>query len=537
MNVKENHSDPPNIAGKSVSDVFYQGFETPGHLYGRNREIETLFAAYDRVRQGQREIMLVSGHSGMGKSALIQEFYSQLKIRQKNLQSSIFDLQSGVRFIFGKFDQFRQNIPYSALTKAFRELTRHILTENATRIERWRKKIMDAVGPSGQIIIDVIPEIERIIGPQPESPPAGSQNRFNMVFQKFVWVFYQPEHPLVIFLDDLQWADAASLRLVEQMFTDEKMQHLFLIGTCDSVPDIFYRGKDVRDRNEMNADHPLPLTLKALQKGGTIINHLTLSPLKLEHVEHAVSDIPAWKSDTRSLIKNGRNLKTVAEMVLHKTAGNPFFVSQLMKTLLKNTELVPENMSFQISAIPGNVTELMLRRLKGLPEPTQQVLSLAAYMGNHFNLNFLSAVYKKSEAETLEHLLPAINEGFVGEPEIRTPDKKPQGSRFRFQHDCIQEVACALLDEDRKKSVCLRIGRLLLAKISDETRMPPKASDEPLTRTFPKVSDKAHTRMSSQKFAPVSDQEWETDKQTERIFELAGIMNMSHEMLTDDREK
>jgi len=511
MSLKKNHSEPSNSPNIADRESFYQGFEIPGQLYGRNREIEALFTAYDRVCQGQREIMLVSGHAGMGKTSLIREFYSQLRIRQKNLQASIFDLQSGVRFIFGSFDRFRRNIPYSALTKAFQELTRHILAESATRVERWRKKIMDAVGPNGQIIIDLVPNIERIIGPQPESPPAGSQNRFNLVFQKFIWVLYQPEHPLVIFLDDLQWADAATLRLIEQMFTDEKMQHLFLIGTYDSLI------KDVR--KEMNAD-PLPMTLRALRKGGTIINQLALSPLKLEHIEHAVASVvPGWKPDTR-------NLKAVAEMVLHKTAGNPFFVSQLMKTLLKNTESVPENfipsgLSLQISALPGNITELMFRKLKELPEPTQQVLRLAACMGNHFDLNSLSAVYKKSEAETFKHLLPAINEGFVREPEFR-------GSRFRFRHDCIQEAACALLDEDQKKGVCLRIGRLLLAKISDEA---PKVSGE--SRTSPKVSNKSDT---SQEFEPVSDQGW-TDKHSERIFELAGIMNMGYEMLTDDREK
>ncbi|RKZ36254.1 MAG: hypothetical protein DRQ49_18245, partial [Gammaproteobacteria bacterium] len=195
------------LAQHDISDRF----QIPQKLYGRESEIETLQSAFERVASGKAEIMLVAGYSGIGKSVLVKEIYRSLTQKQGY-------------FISGKFDQFQRNIPYSAVVNAFKELAQQLLTESETQLAQWREKLLTALGPNGQVIIDVLPEIELIIGKQPPAPQLGStesQNRFNLVFQNFIRVFCQPEHPLAIFLDDLQWVDSATLKLLELVTTDE----------------------------------------------------------------------------------------------------------------------------------------------------------------------------------------------------------------------------------------------------------------------------------------------------------------------------
>ena len=359
--------------------------------------------------------MLVSGSAGIGKTALVREIHKHLVRREQ------FETVPHKYFISGKFDQSQRNIPYSALTGAFRKLVRQILDKSETQIEQWRKKIMEAAGPCGQTIIQVVPEAEAIIGPQPELqelPPAESQNRFLLTLQKFIRIFYQPEHPLVIFLDDLQRADPATLKLTEQIVTDENIQSLFLIGAyCE---------------DEVSKGHPLKLALDALQKHGTIINHISLSPLKLKDIEQLVTDtLPQFPV-------------SIAELAFQKTGGNPFFVSQFLQTLFntKDSDLTAKSLQAKCYHFPDNIKELMEWKLKKLPEETLQTLRLAACLGSPFDLNTLAVIDKKSASEIFEHLRPAIAEGFVepaGDSEIpeslkhQTSNIKHQASNIKHQ--------------------------------------------------------------------------------------------------------
>ena len=278
----------------------YSQFLMPQKLYGREREVATLMDTFERVSQGATEMILVSGYSGIGKSSLVNEVHKPIV---------------GARgyFISGKFDQFKRNIPYASLIQAFQELLRQLLTESSYAIAVWQAKLEAALGSNGQVIIDVIPEVERVIGPQPAVPslgPAESQNRFNRVFQQFIHVFTQPEHPLVVFLDDLQWADLASLKLIGLLACNPDSQYLLLIGA--------YRD------NEVSATHGLMLTLEKMQKNGAAVNNIVLQPLQITHINQLISY--TLHSDT---------LKTTSlvELVFNKTQGNPFFLTQLLKYL------------------------------------------------------------------------------------------------------------------------------------------------------------------------------------------------------------
>ncbi len=225
-------------------------FQIPQKLYGREDQIRSLMEAFHELVRGHKELMLVSGQPGIGKTSLVREIHKPV---------------TGQRgyFISGKFDQFQRNVPYSAMVKASREMVRQLLTESESRLAQWTSDLLDAFGPNGQVIVDVIPEVELIVGPQPPVPelgPAESQNRFNLVFQNFIRVFARQEHPLVIFLDDLQWADSGSLKLLELMMTDRETEFLFLIGA--------YRD------NEVDEAHPLVTSIEALAKEGVTINRI-----------------------------------------------------------------------------------------------------------------------------------------------------------------------------------------------------------------------------------------------------------------------
>ena len=285
-----------DLAQKDLTDKF----QIPQKLYGREREIETLLAAFERVSNGTTEIMLVSGYSGIGKSALVQEVYKPIT-------------KASGYFIAGKFDQFQRNIPYAAVVKAFGSLVKQLLTESETQLGAWKEKLLAAFGDNGQIIIDVIPEVELIVGKQPPVQELGAseaQNRFNLIFQKFIRVFCSVDHPLVIFLDDLQWADSATLKLLQVMMADEETKYLFLMGA--------YRD------NEVSPTHPLIMTLEGLQNQGATINHITLTPLDIEYITNLIAD--TVRRDRGSVI-------LLAELVVGKTQGNPFFVNQFLRTL------------------------------------------------------------------------------------------------------------------------------------------------------------------------------------------------------------
>ncbi len=308
------------LGSQDISDKF----QIPPKLYGREKEVATLLAAFERVSQGagkrqksplqnlpvreqisggrvqNSEMILISGYSGIGKSALVREIYQPLT-------------EARGYFVAGKFDQYQRNIPYSAVFKAFQELCEQLLTESEFGIARWRQKLLGALGVNGQVIIDVIPELELIIGQQPAVPvlPATeAQNRFNLVFTNFIQIFTKPEHPLVIFFDDLQWADTASLQLVQLLMTAPDSQYLFLIGA--------YRDKEV------SAVHPLMLTLDEMQEAGAIVTHISLSPLDLLKTNELISE---------TLKCTPERSKPLAELIHTKTNGNPFFMNEFLKSL------------------------------------------------------------------------------------------------------------------------------------------------------------------------------------------------------------
>ena len=460
--------EPMPLGLQDVSEQFH----IPQKLYGREAKIAALLAAFDRVagneRVGEwgsggaeeditllphREMMLVSGYSGIGKTALVQELHKPITAKHGY-------------FIWGKFDQFRRNIPYSAIVDALQKLVQQLLGEPNEQVEVWRSRLLTALGNNGQIIIDVIPEVEFIIGKQPSVPEVGAteaQNRFNLTFQSFVRAFCSKEHPLVIFLDDLQWIDSATLKLIELILLDEQIQYLFLIGA--------YRD------NELTPTHPLVLTLERMRNQGAVLQEIILTPLTLEPLTQLVAETLHHNPDT---------VRSLAQVVLRKTEGNPFFVSEFLKLLHSENLLTfdAQQLSWQwnlteIEAqdITDNVVELLLRQLQKLPAATQQVLCIAACVGSEFDLETLAlsaernsegTVCEKSPKAIFQSLLEAIQAGLI-QP-LSDLDEDLLVQEYKFLHDRVQQAAYALIDESCKQVVHLQIGRNLLEKTSPEQR-------------------------------------------------------------------
>ncbi|MEG4804159.1 AAA family ATPase [Microcoleus sp. ARI1-B5] len=444
-------------------DISHQ-LQIPQKLYGREPQIESLLTAFDRVGAGlahnlsnptitqeqnppvQRptELMLISGYSGIGKSALAQELYKLIT-------------QKRGYFIAGKFDQLHRDIPYQALVAAFQELIRQLLTETAPQLQHWRQKIQRALGDNSQIIIDVIPEVELIIGkqhPVPELPPAEAQNRFNLVFQKLIQVLCQKEHPLVLFLDDLQWADSATLQLLPPIVTNTNTQYLFLIGA--------YRD------NEVSATHPAMLALSEIKKQGVVVNNISLLPLNLNQVNEFIAD---------TLKTECIHTQRLAELVWEKTQGNPFFLKEFLKSLYTDQLLKFDKEArawswdleqIQIRNITDNVVELMTKKIQRLSEPAQKALQLAACIGNQFDLKTLSIINETSQKPTAHKLWDAIQAGLilpVGDDYkfIETGREDPELKiSYKFAHDRIQQAAYSLIPPDDKQAVHWKVGQLLL---------------------------------------------------------------------------
>jgi predicted ATPase/signal transduction histidine kinase len=433
----------------------------PQKLYGRETEVATLMDAFKRVSLGATEMMLVSGYSGIGKTSVVNEVHKPIV---------------GVRgyFINGKFDQFKRNIPYAALIQAFSELMRQLLTESSEQIEVWKEKLEAAIGENGQVIIDVIPEVELIVGKQPELTqlgPSEAQNRFNRVFQQFIRVFCQKEHPLVLFLDDLQWADSASLKLIELLVTDPDSQYLLTIGA--------YRD------NEVSPTHPLIQTIEKIQVLGAVVNNITLRPLESDRVSLLVAD---------TLDENvGASIQPLTDLLFNKTQGNPFFLTQLLRTLYAE-KLLSYNFSrgrwqWDIEEIQAvgitdySIVELIARNIQKLPDTTQKVLKLAACIGNQFNLDVLAIVNEKSQKDTAADLWTALQAGlilplsdaykiplFFGQSQQESLALDDLRVSYKFLHDRVQQAAYSLIPDLEKKATHLKIGQLLLENTSPEER-------------------------------------------------------------------
>ena len=439
-----------------VSDRFL----IPQKLYGRDEEVEALLAAFDRTCAGPAALMLVAGYSGIGKTSLIQELYKPI-VRQRG------------SFIAGKFDQVVRNMPYGALIQALRGLVQQLLTEGEADLALWRARLSEALGPNGGVVAEVIPEIELILGKLAPAPPLGpteAQNRFHLVFQSFLGTLARREHPLVIFLDDLQWADSATLSLLEPLLTSPDIQFLFLIGA--------YRD------NEVDAGHALTRALDALEAAGASLHRIFLGPLRLADLAHLVQD---------TLGGEPVDVAPLARLVLEKTAGNPFFVIQFLKALREDGLLEFDDgrgrWTFRMEAIGGaamtdNVIDLMTRKIQRLAPRTRDALTLAACIGSRFDLDALATISRGSPESAAIAIREALDEGLV--LTARAAYAAAGGGEaggassgavtLAFLHDRVQQAAYGLIPEERRQLVHLTVGRLLLDR-QDAARLEDRLFD------------------------------------------------------------
>ncbi|MEZ2235137.1 AAA family ATPase [Microcoleus sp.] len=505
-------------------------FSIPEKLYGRETEVSNLLAAFERVASGRSpqppllrgassdsplsrgggwcvpalgeeanlsgsELMLVSGFSGIGKTALVNEVHKPIAKEQGY-------------FIKGKYDQFQRNIPFSAFVQAFRDLMGQLLSESDAQLQIWKTKMLTAVGNNGQVLIEVIPELERILGaqhPAIELSGSAAQNRFNLLMQNFVQVFTTAEHPLVIFLDDLQWADSASLKLLQLLMEDRG--HLLVLGA--------YRD------NEVSPTHPFMLTVNEIIKSGAVVNTIMLQPLSLADLNQLVAD---------TLICDLSLAQPLTELVAQKTQGNPFFSTQFLKALHDDglitfdppqsplskggsTGESPLSKGGSTGESPlsqggskgesplsqggskgywqcdiaqarlthaSDVVEFMAAQLQKLPQETQDVLKLAACIGAQFDLDTLAVVSEELPEKTAlslwkaleEELILPIHENykFFIPTEAQFKTDSISNPTYRFLHDRVQQAAYSLIPDGQKPATHLKVGQLLLQSSSEMER-------------------------------------------------------------------
>ncbi len=466
--------EPFALGERDVSDRF----TVPQYLYGREEEIAALLAAFDRACQGPATLMLVSGYSGVGKTSLVREVHKPI-VRRKG------------RFLSGKFDQLDRNVPYRAIRQALRGLVLGILSEGEERIAAVREAVRRALGSNAGVVGELVPELDLLAGPLPPAAPlpaTESQNRFNHAIESFLEVFAGPEHPLVLFLDDLQWADSASLNLLLFLLGNAEVTHLFLIGA--------YRS------HEVGPEHPLAKTLAEIRETGDAVREIALTPLRLPHLTELVGE---------ALRCSAPEAEPLARLVLGKTDGNPFFVTQFLRSLPGEGLLAFDHHALRWvfdldrirqAGITENVIALMTRKLERLSPRARQATTLAACIGNSFSLSTLAIVREKALSEAAAELWEAIEAGLIfpvsdgyeqlsGAPEEVLKGADPS---FRFLHDRVQQAAYALISDDQKRPVHLRVGRLLLGKSGE--RLP-----------------------------------------DERIFEIANHLNLGQGLLSDEGER
>ncbi|TQV85015.1 hybrid sensor histidine kinase/response regulator [Aliikangiella coralliicola] len=425
-------------------------------LYGRESEVAALLSAFERASKGHAELLMVTGYSGIGKTSLVQEVHKPIVARRGNFAS-------------GKFDQYQKNIPYSAFRKAFDGLIHQLLAEPEKRLEEWKRTMLKVLGRNAQVIVDVFPVLKQLIGPQPEVPllsAAETQNRFNLAFQDFVSVFAQKDHPLVIFIDDLQWADMASLSLLEVLLVNPEYQYLLVLGA--------YRS------NEVDMSHPLARILEEIGQKTSKVNSLEVGPLDNSNLTELIVDTFKVEVDAA---------ESLSELVMRKTAGNPFFVNQFLKSLYES-QLVSFNEAqgdwvWNVAEIDSlqmadNVVDLMTQQIERMPESTQRLLEVASCMGAQFDVRVLALVTGLSLVDACQALWPALQAGLVlareGTQILQwASDQEEQDQEETpvivwFAHDRMQQAAYALVGENLKEQFHFEIGRVLLASLSKKER-------------------------------------------------------------------
>ena len=416
---------------------------TPGTpLYGRSRETHALSMAFRRAAAGSAELVVLSGPAGIGKTTLVQQMRAPA-------------VQRGY-LITGKFDQLQRDVPFSAIVAALQDLARQVLTEPQAQTRAWRDAIVGAVGSSGRVITDVVPALERIIGPQPPLAPlepAESQNRFNHAFQGFLQVFCRENRPLVVFLDDMQWADPASLRLLISLLSAAGTHSLLIVASC-------------RD-NEVGATHPFALAIKELERRAVPVHTIPLMPLGWADIAQFISD---------SFRVDGDAAGPLAETLREKTGGNPFFLRQFLQKLQAEGLLTFDAgrgtchydlARIRALAITENVADLIAQKLGRLEQATQRVVAFGAAIGNQFGLDVLASVAECTPARARQLLGAAVRDNLLVAPE--SADDSAASGRYTFQHDRVQQAAYALVPAAARPALNLKIGRTLLTSAGEDT--------------------------------------------------------------------
>jgi PAS domain S-box-containing protein len=409
----------------------------PEKLYGRESEIDALFAAFNRVAAGGKpELVLVSGYSGVGKSSVVNELPKSL-VPPRGL------------FASGKFDQFKRDIPYATLAQAFQTLVQRLLGKSEADLAPWRDSLREALGPNGRLIIDLVPELELIVGrqpPVPDLPPHDAHRRFQLTFRRFIGVFARPEHPLALFFDDLQWLDGATLDLLEDLLTGAGLRHLMLIGAFRT--------------NEVNATHSLRQKLEAIEVAGGKVVEIRLAPLAPEHLQRLISETLRCEAERAA---------PLARLVHGKTGGNPFFASRFITALAEEGMLNFDHDAarwfwdlgrIRAKGYTDNLVDLMVGKLTRLTAETQKTIQQLACLGNGATVATLSVVCGRTEAQ-IHSLL---------EEAVRADLLQHRKDSYLFIHDRIQEAAYLLVPESVRPEAHLRIGRLLAASTPLEQR-------------------------------------------------------------------
>jgi predicted ATPase/signal transduction histidine kinase len=433
----------------------YGRLQIPHRLYGRSPQVNELMASFERARKGEAELMLVAGYSGIGKSALVNE------VRKPIIKRHGY-------FISGKFDQFQRDIPFSAIIFAFQDLVRQLLMLDKDRLEQWRQCIQTALADNGSVITEVVPQIELIIGQQPPVVTLGAEetlNRFNMVMGRFIRLFATADHPLTIFIDDLQWADVATLNFIKNLISSGEYHNLLVLGA--------YRD------NEVNPQHPFTLTVKEIKKGKATVSTITLGPLSEAHLTLMLSDV---------LSADAARVASLAQLLKEKTDGNPFFAIQFL-LMLNDEDLIYIDSDthqwqwdieeIQAQALSDNVVDLMAKKVRKLPQKTQNLLRLAACIGTKFKLSTVAVIAKQSLLNTAQGLWPAVSEGLLqslgDEHKLllnMPPHQESTASKIegidKFLHDRVQQAAYELITEAERQPIHLNIGRELLSNTPND---------------------------------------------------------------------